>query len=90
MVIEYCVNFVRVGYRYAIELHLCRDNVLIFYMSMADSNGHDYCLVALTGDVDVWSRDIIGIFIVNRYVLSPIKGKDPVINKLILHLRIHS
>ncbi len=59
-------------------------------MSMADSSGHDYRLVALTGDVDVWSRDIIGRLIVNWYVLSLIQGENPVINKLILCLHIHS
>ncbi len=46
-------------------------------MSMADSNGHDYRLVALTGDADVWSRDIIGFLIVNRYVLSLSKARTP-------------
>ncbi len=51
---------------------------------MADSNGHDYRLVALMVKKHNWSPD-------SQSVCSePIKGKNPVINKLILRLHIHS
>ncbi len=34
---RYCVNFLRVGYRYAIELHLCIDILLKYIYQLGKS-----------------------------------------------------